>query len=141
MRATRPIRKLFGCRLGATSVEFAVAGPILMAMFYGIVEFGHYAWSTIALSDAAKQGARYAMVHGASSPNPVTAADIAAYVKGRITLLDPNSVNVSATFIPNNNAGSAVAVTTSYTFVPFLPGFDILGSAQLAASSQLTIAQ
>lgn len=42
----------------------------------GIVEFSHYAWCNIALSDAAKIGARYAMVRGSASSHPASDGDI-----------------------------------------------------------------
>jgi len=126
-------------RGGATAVEFAVTAPILVSMLYGIVELSHYAWSNIALADAAKMGARYAMVRGSASADPASASDIATYVKGQIVLIDPNAVTVSTTFTPDNKPGSDVTVSLSYSFVPFLPGFDYLTTKRLTASSEMTI--
>lgn len=124
---------------GATAIEFAMTMPILLSMLYGIIELSHYAWSVVALSDAAKSGARYAMVRGSSSADPASAGDISTFVKSQIILLDPNSVTVSTTFTPDNNPGSDVTVSLTYGFVPFLPGFNYLTAKQLTASSQMTI--
>jgi hypothetical protein len=126
---------------GAVAVEFALAVPILMSLIYGILELSHYAFTDIALADAAKRGVRYAIVRGASSPTPATTSDIAAYVKGQIVLLKSADVTIVTTFVPDNKPGSAVGVHLSYHFVPFMPGFDMLVARTIDESSQMTIAQ
>ncbi len=135
----RWLGRLRKSRRGATAVEFAFAAPVLMSMLYGIIELSHYAWSNIALSDAAKMGARYAMVRGSASASPASASDISTYVKSQIVLIDPKAVTVSTTFTPDNKPGSDVTVSLTYSFVPFLPGFDYLTSKTLTASSEMTI--
>ena len=126
---------------GAITVEFALTIPIVMSLLYGFVELSHYAYADIALADAARDGARYAMVRGATSTSPATSSSIESYVKGRLTLLDPNSVTVTVDFVPNNDAGSIVEVQLSYPFVPFMPGFGYIGPNTLLASSEMTITQ
>jgi Flp pilus assembly protein TadG len=128
-------------RSGAAAVEFSLTFPILMLLLYGIIELSHYAYADIALADAAKSGARYAMVRGATSPQPAASSDIATYVKGQIVLLDPASVTVQTVFLPDNNPGSAIAVKLSYPFVPFLPGLNYLSATTIKANSQMTITQ
>jgi len=86
-------------------------------------------------------GARYAMVRGSASPQPASASDISTYVKSQIVLIDSTAVTVSTTFAPNNNPGSDGTVSLSYSFAPFLPGFDYLTGSTLRASSEMTISQ
>ena len=128
-------------RSGAIAVEFSLTMPALLLLLYGILELSHYAYADIALADAAKSGARYAMVRGSSSLTPATNSTIATYVKNQIVLLDPTTVTIQAVFLPNNNPGSAVAVNLTYPFVPFMPGLNFLTASQISASSQMTIAQ
>jgi Flp pilus assembly protein TadG len=126
---------------GSITVEFALTLPIVMSLLYGFVELSHYAYADIALADAARDGARYAMVRGATSASPATGTTITSYVKGRLTLLDPSQVTVTVSYEPNNSAGSVVDVQLSYPFTPFLPGFGYIGAKTLLTSSAMTITE
>jgi Flp pilus assembly protein TadG len=126
---------------GEVVVEFAFTFPIFALFLYGIVEFSHYVFTDIALADAAREGARYAMVRGASSPTPASTADITTFVKGQIALLDPASATVTVTYNPDNNPGSTVNVKVSYPFTPFMPGFGYIAAQTMSGNSQITIAQ
>lgn len=123
------------------TVEFALTVPIVASLLYGFVELSHYAYADIALADAARDGARYAMVRGASSPAPATGSTIATYVKGRIVLLDSGQVTVNVSYTPNNSAGSIVDVQLTYPFKPFIPGLDYITAQTMTSASQMTITQ
>ena len=127
-------------RAGVATVELGFALPVFVFLLYGVIELSHYIFTDIALADAARIGARYAMVHGATASPPASAADISTYLKSRVALLDPTQITAVVTFSPNNSPGSAVQVRLSYPFVPFLPGFDIIMATTLTGSSQVTIA-
>lgn len=47
---------------GASLVEFALITPVLMALLFGIIQFGVYFWSMQAGADAARQAARLSAV-------------------------------------------------------------------------------
>ena len=126
---------------GAAAIELAVVLPVFVLMSYGGMEISHYAYTRLALSDAAREGTRYAMVHGAASSAPASAGAIQTYVRSRIALIDGAQVTVTTTFTPDNNPGSLVKVAVSYPFAPFVPGFDYLTARTLTSSAQMTIAQ
>ena len=48
---------------GATLVEFAIGATVFMAALFGVLEFGRALWVHNALTDAARRGARYAVVN------------------------------------------------------------------------------
>ena len=49
-------------------VEFALVLPILLLLLCGIIDFGWLYYNQITLNNAAREGARYAVIHcGASS--------------------------------------------------------------------------
>jgi Flp pilus assembly protein TadG len=48
---------------GATLVEFAIGATVFLTVMFAIVEFGRMLYVHNALSDAARRGARYAVVH------------------------------------------------------------------------------
>ncbi|HLI13337.1 MAG TPA: TadE/TadG family type IV pilus assembly protein [Alphaproteobacteria bacterium] len=126
---------------GAAAVEMAFALPIFLLFIYGIIELGNYAFTDIAVADAARDGARYAMVRGSASPQPASSSDIATYVKGRLALGAAAQATVSVSYNPNNNPGGTVTVQVSYPFSPLMPGFGYLASMTVSASSQMTITQ
>ena len=55
---------------GQTMVEFALVLPILMLLLVGFFDLGRVVLANDALGHAAREAARYAIVHGASSANP-----------------------------------------------------------------------
>ena len=48
---------------GQAMVEFALVLPILLALLCGIIDFGWVYYNQITLNNAAREGARYAVVH------------------------------------------------------------------------------
>jgi Flp pilus assembly protein TadG len=51
-------------------VEFALIAPLLFLMLVGIFEAGRFVLNMEALNNATREGARYAIVHGALSGDP-----------------------------------------------------------------------
>lgn len=69
-----------GRRSGATAVEFAVIAIILFMVIFGILEYGRYVMVLQIFNNAAREGARYAVVN---TTNPaVTTATVQTYVDG-----------------------------------------------------------
>jgi Flp pilus assembly protein TadG len=50
---------------GSTLVEFSIAATVFLTAMFGVIEFGRALWTHNALTDAARRGARYAVVHRA----------------------------------------------------------------------------
>ena len=133
---------------GATLPETAlVIGVVLMLMF-GIIDFSRYMYTYGFVANAARQGARWAMVRGSLSctnaPNLVhcnaTPAQIQSYVQSlSVGLTNSASITVNQTAsnvwptctplaaggASGNAPGCIVAVQVSYPFkfiLPYLPG-------------------
>jgi Flp pilus assembly protein TadG len=51
---------------GASLVEFSIAATVFLTLVFAALEFGRVLWVHNALTDAARRGARYAVVHPAS---------------------------------------------------------------------------
>ena len=86
---------------GTSLVEFAIALMVFMTAMFAVIEFGRALWVHNALTDAARQGARYAVLHPAS--------DIAA-VKNVVVYGDP--AGGTQTTVPNLTAAN---VTVTYS--------------------------
>lgn len=55
---------------GQALAEFALVVPIFLLVLFGIIDFGRYVYYVQVLNNAAREGARYAIVHGSSSLDP-----------------------------------------------------------------------
>jgi len=56
---------------GQAMVEFALVIPVFILLMVGIFDLGRVIWVNDTLSTAAREAARYAIVHGAKSACPV----------------------------------------------------------------------
>jgi Flp pilus assembly protein TadG len=126
---------------GAAMVEFALAFLLFFTVVYAIMEFGRVVASYNILAGAAREGARYAIVHGSASGSVASASDIQDVVRQWSIGLDRNSVLVTTTWTPGNSPGSQVKVQAQYTVMPFTT--LIIGSAgiRMGSSSQMVISQ
>ena len=63
---------------GTTAVEFALALPFFLVVFAGMLDFGGYFWTKHVATQAAREGARLAILDDA------TEAEVIAYVKEQV---------------------------------------------------------
>jgi len=130
--AKNPFRSLGGSEGGSSLLEMAVALPTLFAFMFCFMEMCLAFYSFDMISEAAREGARYGMVHGASCPNSsnptceATATQVNTYVSG---LGWPNlaggTIAPSTTYPDGDEAvGHRVRVQVTYTYkitMPFVP--------------------
>jgi len=141
---------------GATLIEMAVTLPILFTFLFCFMELSMAFYSYNMISETAREGTRYAMVHGASCPNTTTptceatAAQVDAYVLGLGWANIAGGTMTVCTYYNNNSCntnpsgseavGNPVKVTVTYVFpitMPFVPSKSIT----MKSSSQMTIIQ
>ncbi len=97
-------------------VEFAlVSALIFIPLVFGIIEFGRITWAKDMVTTAAREGTRYAIVHGSESGAIFDSAAVASYVQGK-TQLSP--LKVQTTWTDDKSAGDTVVVTVSYVYTP-----------------------
>ena len=144
-RPNMPATQRRAPNLGSTLVEFAVVLTVTFMFLFGIMDFARALYAYHFVGNAAREGARYAIVRGATCNSwatacPAAASDIQAYVKNVPLGINPSAVAVTTTWSPNNNPGSAVQVKVQYTFhfiLPFLPASAMV----MTSSSQMVISQ
>lgn len=121
-----------GSSRGQALVEFAFVLPIFLLLLFGTIDFGRYVYYVQILNNAAREGARYAIVHGSNSfqpagPNPndpAVAAVVQNYAVGVIG--SGATFNVASTWgtppnPPSNVRGQKVHVAVTYAFRGLLP--------------------
>jgi Flp pilus assembly protein TadG len=111
---------------GATLIEFAIAATVFLMGMFAVIEFGRALWVHNALSDAARRGARYAVLHSANDvdnvKNVVVYGDPAGGTKPLVN--DLNISNVTVTYSDFNlNKGTASVSITNYQFQFVIPLF------------------
>lgn len=113
---------------GASAVELALVLPILVALIFGIFQFGLVFNNYLAITHAAREGARLATVDKYDE----------TVVRDRAAPADPTSVSIA---YPNGNVqGEPVVVTVTDDFpldIPFFGSVNIplTGSATMRMES------
>jgi Flp pilus assembly protein TadG len=133
-------------RRGQALAEFALVAPIFFLMLFALIDFGRYVYYVQILNNAAREGARYAIVHGSkgipSSGPPesgTTSADptgdnvratVRNYLVGVIGQTAP-TLNINVCWQPkngvggpcsgDNSRGTPVDVTVEYQFRSVIP--------------------
>lgn len=121
MRRTKKNR---GRERGSTLVEFAIGATVFLTVMFGVIEFGRALWVHNALSDAARRGARYAVVHSAgdaaSVKNVVVYGNAAGGSNPLVNNLTTANVNVSYSGF-GLSGGTATVSITNYQFQFVIP--------------------
>jgi Flp pilus assembly protein TadG len=122
---------------GQAAVEFALTITSIFVLLIGMLELTMFVYTYSVLADAAKEGVRYAIVHGSSISGPVTGtvssppwpacttpaggsllSTVQTYAAA--SLHSTSSMNIYACYPDgSNNPGSAVEVSVSYPYEPF----------------------
>jgi Flp pilus assembly protein TadG len=80
-------------RRGAAAVEFAIVAPVFFLVVLGIIEFGRMVMVQQVITNAAREGARIAVLDSATTArvtSKVNAYLSAASLRGATTLVTPN---------------------------------------------------
>lgn len=113
-----------GRERGSTLVEFAICATVFLTVMFGVIEFGRGLWVHNALSDAARRGARYAVVHStadaAAVKNVVVYGNAAGGTNPLVSNLTTANVNVSYSGF-GLSGGTATVSITSYEFEFIIP--------------------
>ena len=114
---------------GSTLVEYAIGASVFLMAVFAVLEFGRALWVHNALSDAARQGARYAVLHLSNGEdnnikNLVVYGQTTGGTKPIVPGLTTSMVQISRSGDFSVNAGTATVKITGYQFplvLPFLP--------------------
>jgi Flp pilus assembly protein TadG len=117
------------CEEGSVAIETSISFMVMIIFLFGIMECCMMGYTYAAMEDAAREGVRYAIVHGVDSPScsgPSTGCDAtAANVKTDVTNYAKNFVGNLATMVVTvsypdgtSTAMSRVQVSISQTYQP-----------------------
>jgi Flp pilus assembly protein TadG len=154
----------FGTSQGQALIEFALSLPLLLLLIVNVVNFGGFFYAWITVANAARAGADYAVLNGASVGSLdqltiPTGAQIVTIIQNETSSL-PNASSLTIGVCQNNNgtisvlAGTCTSakldpenpayilttVQVAYTYKPFISaGFQFPGLNVYATLPPLTI--
>lgn len=147
------MRRLLGSERSQSLVEFSLALPILLVIALAIVDFGMGFGSYVQLRNAAREGARYAVIGNPAGAFPTDCTGLKDSVIGRVCKtvdgLDLDSVQDVEVSYPNGQtSGSSVIVSAEYRYdlvtpladvVTLLSGGSFPGFFDLTATSDMRL--
>jgi Flp pilus assembly protein TadG len=115
---------------GSTLVEFAIGVTVFATAMFGVLEFGRALWTHNALTDAARRGARYAVLHTSGDINQVKNVVVYGNPAGTgnpmLNNLSTANVNVSYNSFGLNDGTVTVSITNyQFQFVVPIVGTSI----------------
>jgi Flp pilus assembly protein TadG len=96
-------------RRGNAILETAIVLPILLSLAFGTVEFGYYFFAKNTLQGAAREGARAAIISGA------TQSDVTTAIATVMSAAGLSSSNYTVTTSPASVTGAAEGTTITVT--------------------------
>ena len=116
-------------------VEFALVAPLFLLTLFAIIDFGRYVYYVQILNNAAREGTRYAIVHGSNSFQPAGPAPDDQAVMTIVRNYAIGVIGNGSAFVvhsdwhdpanvanpPNNNRGHIVKVSVTYAFNSLIP--------------------
>jgi hypothetical protein len=114
--------------------EFALVAPLFFLMLFGIIDFGRYVYYVQVLNNAAREGARYAIVHGelgvpsTGPPDDPTGAAVKTTVRNYLVgVIDGGALTINAIWTSPGGApapnlrGNLATVQVDYQFRSVIP--------------------
>ena len=124
-------------------VEFAlVTSLIVVPLIFGVIEVGRLVWSKDMITAAAREGVRYAAVHGTdcSLAGGCTLADSAAVANAVIARTKLSPIVVRTTWAQDKDPGDTVTVSVTYIFNPVVRLPFLNSSKNITATSKRVVA-
>jgi Flp pilus assembly protein TadG len=157
-RALRGNRPSILSEEGSSIVEIALSMVVLSMILFGLIRICTALYSYHFISDAAREGTRYAIVHGSACvvsgvSCTVTKPQIQTYVKNLgFPGINPDAITVTTTYVgypagttcsPSaacNNPGNLATVTVQYVFPVLIP-FVTTRTLTMSSTSAMVISQ
>lgn len=137
-RQSHPRRTRIRPVAGQAIVEFAIASILFFLIVFGTIDFGRSIYIYAELTNAAREGARYASVC-AGAPQPCTSSQIESYVVSKAPTLGLTASNITVTCTPSCQSGKTVTVSADLRFQAITQQFLSIKPVTMKASATDTI--
>jgi Flp pilus assembly protein TadG len=131
-------------RRAASIVEFAVVGPIFFLLMLGVLEYARFLFTMQLVNNAAREGARYAVVNTTTDTTVGVQTYVDNYLAGQgssqyvgysktsnitVYLADPVTGQNTGLSWQNAGWGNGIGVSVTGTYQPIVPGLLHLASS------------
>jgi Flp pilus assembly protein TadG len=110
---------------GQALTELALVLPILLILLIGTIDVGRMLFASVAMEEAAQEGALYAAFE--PSPSPTLEEAVRARVRSSSDAAEVAGATVTASCAPSPSPG-AITVTAEYDYPLITPIADMLGT-------------
>lgn len=123
-------------------VEFALVASIFLLLLFAILQLSLAVLTYNTVCFAAREAARYGMVHGPNSPNPATNAQIQQIAINAAPSLNLQASNITVNWVtdPNLPSKQDVQVKVTYSYAIQIP-FVTPVTANFVTTSQMLVSQ
>jgi Flp pilus assembly protein TadG len=137
---TLGVRRVLADSRGQSLVEFSLSALMLVLVMFGIFEMSRMLLVYTTVANAARAGARYAIVHGIDSNSPATSTSIQTVVKNYLSAAPVNTSIAIITVTPSTNIGGKpgfpISVNVKYPYDPWVGFYTHLFSINISSTSQ-----
>jgi len=116
---SKPHRNTTTTQYGQELVEFALVLPLLLLIVFGVLDLGRLFHSSITMTNAAREGARYAMIH----PDDVVGIQEATLAEANNSGIDLSTSIIDVSCSLGCGSGLPIRVSVQYNFTFLLIGF------------------
>ncbi|HVJ07455.1 MAG TPA: TadE/TadG family type IV pilus assembly protein [Acidisarcina sp.] len=132
---------------GSSLIEFSLVALMFVVVLLSIVEMGRMVLVYTTVANAARAGARYAIVHGGertgsgvngpSGPGSTTQVETVVKNFASAGLLDTSRLTITVSYPDSTNtAGSSVTVKVTYPYDPLVSFFNTMLSTTMGSISK-----
>jgi Flp pilus assembly protein TadG len=123
-------------------VEFALVASLFLLLMFAVLQLSLAVLTYNSVAFAAREAARYAIVHGPSGPNPATNTQIQQVAINAAPALSLSASNINVNWVtdPNLPTKQDIQVKVTYPYQIQIP-FVSAVTANFASTSQLLVAQ
>ena len=127
---------------GQTTLEFAMVGSVLLLIMFAVMQMGTLLFTYNTIADAARESARYAIVHSPTSAHPAATSQIQQVAIDAAGGLNLTTSNVAVSWPPDPNLPSQtdalIQISYGYSLqIPFMSSVTLT----LTSSSQMVVSQ
>lgn len=108
---------------GATAVEFVLILPLLLALIFGLIDFGRIGFVQVSVTAASREGARFSSLYSSGIPNIQTLNDFvqnSTPTVARVSQLSSQgtlSVTTTQCSATQNSENTSVTVATNFKWL------------------------
>lgn len=124
-------------QVGTAAIEMAFTAPLAILLTLGAVETSRALFAQAAITQAAKETARFASVRGTASGAAASEAELETMAL-QLADLPTAATSAAVTWDPDNNPGGVVTVTMQHDFAPLTAPFAG-GTFTFNATASMTV--